>query len=195
MLGTQLRGKTAGVVGYGRIGQRLAELCRCLGMTVLVHDPAIDPPGSVATLGLYELLAQSEFVVCLAAATPETRHLFGASAFAAMRPGAFFLNLSRGALVDDSALVASLDAGHLGGAGLDVGTAPDEYPAAKFFARPDVLATPHIGGLTVEARRHQATCVVDQVKAIAAGTIPSGALNIDAAYRFSRLLEAHDFRS
>ena len=135
-LGTQLRGKTAGVVGYGRIGRRLGDLCRGVGMTVLVHDPAIHAPGpGVEALGLYELLAQSDFVICLAAATPETRHLFGASAFAAMRPGSFFLNLSRGALVDDAALEASLDMGHLGGAGLDVGNAPDERPAAKFFAR------------------------------------------------------------
>jgi len=165
-------------------------------MQVLVHDPAVDVAGSdVKALGFYELLTRSDFVICLAAATPETRHLFNASAFAAMRPGSFFLNLSRGALVDDAGLEASLDEGHLGGAGLDVGTAPDERPATKFFARSDVLATPHIGGVTAEARRHQATYAVEQVKAIAAGSVPEGAINLEAACRFQNLLRNRGVKS
>lgn len=188
ILGTQLLGKTAGIVGYGRIGQRLGVLCRGLGMRVAIHDPQARPDApDIAVLGLADLLNRSDFVICLAAAVPATRNLFNASAFASMRRGAFFLNLSRGGLVDDDALEASLDAGHLGGAGLDVGTAADEMPQSRFFSRTDVVATPHIGGATLEARRFQAGCTVDQVRCIAAGRIPEGALNAGSAGRLARL--------
>lgn len=109
--------------------------------------------------------------------------MFGTEAFARMRPGSFFINLARGELVDERALEAALDSGRLAGAGLDVGSGPDQMPAARLAARPDVVATPHIGGTTIAARAHQAMDTARQVAAIAAGRMPEGAVNADAASR------------
>jgi D-3-phosphoglycerate dehydrogenase len=132
------------------------------------------------------MLGDADFVVCLAASTPATNRLMDAQAFATMRRGAFFLNLSRGELVDEAALEAALDAGHLAGAALDVGSAPEQMPPSGLALRHDVIATPHIGGLTREATDHQAMDTVRQVAALAAGRLPDGAVNPDAARRFHR---------
>ncbi len=185
--GVQLAGSTLGIIGYGAIGRRLAELGQALGMTVRVADPfARDIPPGIARLELPDLLAASRFVVCLAPATAETTNLMDAPAFAAMPRGSFFINLARGELVDDAALADALDAGHLAGAALDVGRAPDQMPTPRLARRPDVIATPHIGGLTPAAVRHQAFDTVAQVAAIAAGRMPPGAVNPDAAARLAR---------
>jgi len=187
-MGIQLARKTLGVVGYGRIGRRLCALAQRIGMVVCVHDPynKSTEPGIRAD-SFANVLANSDFVVCLAAALPTTQNLFDAAAFGAMRQGACFINLSRGELVDEAALEASLNAGHLRGAGLDVGRAADQMPASRFFLRSDVVATPHIGGMTREARQHQAMDTVQQVAALAAARLPDGAVNPEAAHRLSRL--------
>jgi len=186
--GVQLAGATLGIVGCGAIGRRLAELGDALGMDVLAADP--DPqavPPGVARVAQGELLARARFVVCLAAATPETRHLFDAAAFAAMAPGAFFINLARGEVVDEAALAAALDSGRLAGAAVDVGMAPDQMPSPSLASRADVVATPHIGGLTPEAVAHQAFDTVRQVEALARGEIPPFAVNAEAARRLARI--------
>ena len=187
--GRQLSGATLGLVGYGRIARRLARVARAMGMRVLAHDPYAGPDEDegVAALPLAEVLAGADFVVCLALATPETARLMGARAFSAMRRGGFFLNLSRGELVDEAALEAALDAGHLAGAALDVGLAPDQMPSPHLAGRADVIATPHIGGLTAEATEHQAMDTVRQVAALAAGRLPDHAVNPHAAHRLARL--------
>jgi D-3-phosphoglycerate dehydrogenase / 2-oxoglutarate reductase len=188
--GRQLSGATMGLVGYGRIARRLAQLGLAMGMRVLAYDPHASPGDDegIAALPLAEVLAGADFVVCLALSTPETAGLMDARAFATMRRGSFFLNLSRGELVDEDALEAALDAGHLAGAALDVGRAPDQMPSPRLAWRPDVIATPHIGGLTTEATEHQAMDTVRQVAALAAGCLPDGAVNVDAADRRWRLL-------
>lgn len=186
--GIQISTATLGIVGYGRIGRRLAEMALGWGMRVLVSDPVARPAPPVEAVGFEALLAASDFVVSLAAATPETAGLFGAPAFAAMRPGACFINLSRGELVDEDALEAALDSGHLRGAGLDVGLAPDQMPSPRFTARPDVVSTPHIGGVTPEARMRQTMDTVRQVAALSAGQMPDGAVNPAAASRLGRLV-------
>ena len=182
--GRQLAGATLGIIGYGAIGRRLAQVAAALGMTVLVADPyaAVDDP-ALHQVPLQELLAAADFVACLALATTETQNLMNADAFARMKRGAFFLNLSRGELVDEAALRDALDAGHLGGAALDVGRARDQRPTIALAGRPDVIATPHVGGLTPEAAEHQACDTVRQVEALANGRMPSGALNPDRATR------------
>jgi D-3-phosphoglycerate dehydrogenase len=186
--GIQLSAATLGIVGYGHIGRRLAAIAHGCGMRVLAYDPRTAPAAPVArATRLEDLLAEADFVVCLAASTPETANLFDARAFAAMRSGACFINLSRGELVDEDALEAALDAGHLRGAGLDVGRAADQMPSPRFTARPDVVATPHIGGVTPEARLHQTMDTVRQVAALSAGRMPEGAVNPDAASRLARL--------
>ncbi len=183
-MGTQLSGKTIGIIGWGRIAQRLAALALAFRMRVLVHDPYNPPEASdITALPLDRLLAEADFLVPLAVSTPETRHIIGAHTFAALKDGAFLVNLSRGELVDEAALAAALDGGRLRGAAMDVGSAPDQRPDPALAARPNVVATPHIGGLTPEAAEHQAMDTVRQVAAIAAGRMPDGAVNADAAQR------------
>ena len=182
--GRQLAGATLGIIGYGAIGRSLAPVAVALGMRVLVADPyaAVDDP-ALHAVPFATLLARADFVVCLALATAETENLMDARAFARMKRGAFFVNLSRGGLVDEAALRDALDAGHVGGAALDVGRAPDQKPTPGLAGRPDVVATPHIGGLTPEAAEHQAFDTVRQVGALAEGRMPEGAVNADHATR------------
>lgn len=181
--GMQLRGASVGILGYGTIGIALAAMTRALGMTVRVFDPhARDVPAELAA-SLGDTASQSDFVVCLAASLPETRDLVDAHFLALTRPGSFFLNLSRGELVDEDALEAALDSGHLRGAGLDVGRAPDQQPSPRFFNRPDVVLMPHMGGVTVAARQHQARDTVRQVAALAQGHWPEGMVNQAQAQR------------
>jgi D-3-phosphoglycerate dehydrogenase len=110
-----------------------------------------------------------------------------ATAFAAMKRGALFVNLSRGNLVDEAALLAALNAGHLAGAAMDVGRAPDQMPSPGLAAHPKVVATPHIGGLTPAAIEHQAFDTVAQARALAEGRLPDHAVNADQAHRLARL--------
>ena len=127
-----------------------------------------------------ELLERSDFVVSLAVATDETENLFNASRFARMKPGAFFINASRGNLVEEAALEEALDTAHLAGAALDVGRAPDQRPSPSIAARADVIATPHTAGNTPEAVAHQAWDVVRQVTALCRGETPAGAVNLES---------------
>lgn len=187
-MGRQLAGSTLGIIGYGEIGRRLADLGQALGMRVLVDDPykTIEAPG-IEPVGFADLLSGSDFVICLAVATPETENMIDAAALAAMRPDAFFINLSRGELVDEAALTAALDAGRIAGAAMDVGRGPDQMPSPALAARPDVIATPHSAGLTPAAIEHQAFDTVAQVRTLLAGETPPHAVNPQAASRLSRL--------
>ena len=181
--GRQLAGSTLGIIGYGAIGRRLATLGQALEMTVLVSDPHATAMAPVRQVTLPELLATADFVVCLAIATEETERLMDAAAFARMRTDAYFINLSRGSLVDESALARILDQGGIAGAALDVGRAPDQMPSPALASRRDVIATPHIGGLTRQAAEHQAFDTVRQVAEIVAGRMPPGSVNHDRATR------------
>jgi D-3-phosphoglycerate dehydrogenase len=187
-MGRQLSGRTLGLIGYGRIARRVAEIARALRMRVLAHDPHAPPADGIAEpVSLARLLAESDVIMPLAVANPSTRHVIDAAALRAMNRGALLVNLSRGELVDEAALADALDAGQIGGAAMDVGSAPDQWPDPALAARPDVVATPHVGGLTPEAAEHQAMDTVRQVAALAEGRLPEGALNADAAHRLSLL--------
>jgi D-3-phosphoglycerate dehydrogenase len=155
---------------------------------VLASDPykTITDPG-VRQVSLETLLAQSDYVVCLAVATEATENLMNAAAFARMKPTAFFINLSRGNLVDEAALAQALEEKRIAGAAMDVGRAPDQMPSPELAQRPNVIATPHIGGLTPEAIEHQAFDTVNQVAELVAGRIPPGVVNADRATRLTRL--------
>lgn len=187
-MGCQLKGATLGIVGYGVIGEYLAKLGLALGMQVLVSDPykKVAEPG-VAQVSFEDLLARSDFVVCLAIANEATENLMNAAAFARMRSSAFFINLSRGNLVDEAALARALDEKRIAGAAMDVGRAQDQKPSLDLARRADVIATPHTAGLTPEAIAHQAFDTVNQVKELVAGRVPPGAVNADAAHRLARL--------
>ncbi len=183
-MGRELRGARLGVIGYGHISRYLCPLALALGMQVLVADPfsRVDQPG-IAQVELDELLASADYVVCLAPANAETENMMNARVFAAMKRGAYFINASRGGLVDENALVAALDCGHLAGAAIDVGRAPDQMPSPAVARHPQVLATPHIAGLTPPAIEHQALEAVAQTAAILQGRIPAGAVNAAHATR------------
>jgi D-3-phosphoglycerate dehydrogenase len=185
----QIAGTRLGIIGYGRIGRQLALHATALGMRVRVHDPYLPPAELGETGATFEaLLAESDYVVCLAPSTPQTENLMNDAAFRMMKPDACFLNLARGELVDEDALLAALDEGRLRGAGLDVGRARDQKPSARFENRPDVVLMPHVGGMTVEAREHQTMDTVRQVAALAAGEWPEGAVNPQDAYRTAQLM-------
>ncbi len=189
-MGRELRGSTLGLVGYGQIGRHLAQSALALGMRVLVHDPhvVVDAP-ALQQVELGTLLADADHVVSLAVAVPETENLFAAAAFAAMKPGAFFINPSRGNLVDEAALLQALDSGHLGGCAMDVGRAPDQMPSMALARHPLVVATPHLGGLTPQAIEHQSMETVSQVAALLQGQIPKGAVNALQATRLQEWIQ------
>jgi D-3-phosphoglycerate dehydrogenase len=187
-MGRQLKGATLGILGYGQIGQYLAMIGVALGMRVLVNDPYKTVSDSrIAQASFSDVLRQSDFVVCLVVANDRTENLVNAAAFAQMKRSAYFINLSRGNLVDEKALEAALDAGQIAGAAMDVGRAADQKPSLFLAQRPNVIATPHTAGLTPEAIEHQAFDTVNQVKALLTGEMPPGAANPEAAHRIKRL--------
>jgi D-3-phosphoglycerate dehydrogenase len=179
-MGRQLAGGKIGIIGYGSIGRYLAEIAKVMRMEVLVADPFADVSDSaIRQVGLDELLAASDYVVCLAIANAETENLIGEAALARMQKHAVFINLSRGNLVDDAALARALRENRIAGAAMDVGRAPDQMPAPELAKLPNVIATPHVGGLTPQAIEYQSLETVRQVEAIVKGAVPQGAVNAD----------------
>jgi D-3-phosphoglycerate dehydrogenase len=175
-MGKELKGSTLGVIGYGAIGKEVVRLGKALGMRVLVNDPYVK---GIEQVSLDELLGQSDYVVPLAVASAETENLIGSKAFEKMKRGAYLVNVSRGNLVDETALEAALDSGKLAGCAMDVGRAPDQMPTPRLAARPDVIATPHTAGLTVPAIEHQSLETVAQSAEIVRGKVPKGAVNAE----------------
>jgi D-3-phosphoglycerate dehydrogenase len=187
-MGRQLKGATLGIIGYGAIGRYLAPLGVALGMTVLVADPyAKVEDAALHHVPLETLLAESDFVVCLVVANEDTENLMNAASFSRMKKGAYFLNLSRGNLVDEAALLSALESKEIAGAAMDVGRAFDQKPSLELARRSDVIATPHTAGLTPDAIEHQAFDTVRQVGELAAGRIPPEAVNRAKATRLTRL--------
>jgi D-3-phosphoglycerate dehydrogenase len=180
VMGRQLSGSSLGIIGYGSIGRYLAPLGIALGMEVLVADPfATVNDARIKHVPLEELLARADYVVCLAIANEATENLIGQAALAQLRPHAYFINLSRGNLVDEAALLAALRDNRIAGAAIDVGRARDQMPTAELAKLRNVIATPHIGGLTPPAIESQSLETVRQVEAIIGGKAPPGAVNAD----------------
>jgi D-3-phosphoglycerate dehydrogenase / 2-oxoglutarate reductase len=187
-MGRQLRGSTLGIIGYGRIGVRLAELGRALGMRVLINDPHVQVAEAALTqTDLGTLLAEADFVVVLAVATAETENLIGAEELGRMKPSAYLINVARGNLIDETALEAALVEGRIAGCAMDVGRARDQMPSPHLARLPNVAATPHIGGLVPQAIAHQALETTRQVAEIVQGRAPAGAVNPEHATRLARL--------
>ncbi|MBS0546502.1 MAG: hydroxyacid dehydrogenase [Proteobacteria bacterium] len=177
-VGRQLSGSTVGIVGYGRISRALAPVLAAMGMKVTVSDPYAQVDDRRFTkLSMDELLASADYVISLAIANEETENLFDAKAFARMKSDAFFINMSRGNLVDEGALAKVLSEGRIAGAAMDVGRAPDQMPSPELARLPNVIATPHIGGLTPPASESQAFDTVRQVEALVKGEMPPGTAN------------------
>jgi D-3-phosphoglycerate dehydrogenase len=178
MMGRQLAGSRLGIIGYGSIGRYLAPVAKSLGITVLVADPFVTVDDTdIEHVSLEDLLERADYVVCLAVAKERTENLIGQAALARMQPHAFFINLSRGNLVDEAALAAALRENRIAGAAIDVGRARDQMPTPELARLPNVLATPHIGGLTPPAIESQSLETVRQVEAIVDGKVPAGAVN------------------
>jgi D-3-phosphoglycerate dehydrogenase len=190
-MGRELRGATLGVIGYGQISRYLCEVALALGMRIVVHDPYVATARTeFEQVELAVLLGTADYVVCLAAATSATENLMNAAAFSAMKRSAFFVNASRGDLVNEEDLLAALDAGTIAGAALDVGRAPDQMPSRHLAAHSRVLATPHIGGLTPPAIEHQALETVAQTAELLQGRAPKGAVNAAEATRWRQATQA-----
>ena len=152
----EVAGKTVLVVGFGRIGSRTAPRCRALEMAVLVHDPYVDPAvirdaGYEAAPDLDAALPRADFVTLHCPKTPETVGMLDARRLALLKRGACVVNTARGGIVDEAALLAAIDSGHLGGAGLDVFDPEPPDPANPLLHRETVYASPHLAGVTEEA--------------------------------------------
>lgn len=197
--GSQLLGKTLGVVGLGAIGGRLVELCAPLQMETLVHDPYIDDATAaergVTLVELDELVQRSDFVQVTCPLTAETRGLFGSAQFAAMKPSAFFITTARGGVHDEAALYDALLSGRIAGAGLDVFHEEPPRPDNPLLGLDNVIATPHVAGITVEAARDIAVATATQWLAIFGGAVPPRLLNPDVWPRYcERFNEIFGFR-
>ena len=148
-----LYGKTVGIVGLGHIGSEVARLSRAFGMKVIATRRSAKKPGKARNVDLLlpqsqmkELLAQSDYVVLALPLTPETRHIIGEAEFASMKPGAFIINIGRGSLIDENALIRALDDKKIAGAGLDV-TAPEPLPKeSRLWDMENVIISPHVSG-------------------------------------------------
>lgn len=183
--GVEVFGRTLGLIGLGRIGSRVARLAAALGMRVVAYDPYIGDERAVALgierEGLIEaVLARSDVVSVHAPLTEETRRLMNGKRFAQMKQGAFFVNVSRGGLVDEQALCAALDRGHLAGAALDVFDPEPPSPDNPLLHRDDVIATPHIAGVTVESRERMWRMAVSMALQVWNGEKPDHIVNPEA---------------
>lgn len=152
---SRLSGRTLGLLGFGRIAREVASRASGLRLRVIAHDPFVDPGesrgGGAELVPTRRLFAESDFLSVHLPLTPDTRHLVGHEAFALMRPTAYLINTSRGAVVDQAALVAALDAGLIAGAGLDVLDREPPEAADPLLRHPDVIITPHSAAYTEEA--------------------------------------------
>jgi phosphoglycerate dehydrogenase-like enzyme len=182
LIGTEVQGKTLGLVGLGRIGRRVAQICRLgLEMRVIGYDPYVTAT-QVADLGievmsLDEVVTQADFLSVHVPATPETHHLIDQRRLAQMKQGAYVLNMARGPLVDAEALLEALDSGKLLGAGLDVFD-PEPLPVvSRLRNHPNIVATPHIAGVTQEGRTRMEHMAVDRVLAFFRGERPADLVN------------------
>jgi len=180
--GSELAGKTLGIVGIGRIGAMVAERAQAFGMTLLAHDDYVDSNAphlqtlNLELTSLELLLAQADFVACHVPLSKETRGLFSSDQFQQMKPTAFFVNTSRGEVVDEAALIQALDSGKLAGAALDVRS--NEPPTAGPLEQMEnVILTPHIAAFTEEAQERVVAAVCQDVAAVLQGQQAQNAFN------------------
>jgi len=183
MRGTELLGRTLGVVGYGRIGRRVAEICASgLKMNVTVHDPHIDlqqetPERVTLTDDLEAVLKNAQFVTLHTPLLPATRHLIGERELRTIPQGGYLVNASRGPVVDEQALIRVLQDGHLAGAALDVTDPEPPLPDNPLLSMKNVIVTPHIASGTDRGIHAMMHGVADQIAEVIAGGPPRSMVN------------------
>jgi lactate dehydrogenase-like 2-hydroxyacid dehydrogenase len=164
MLGTHVSGKSVGIIGMGRIGKAIARRCQAgFGMEVVFHNrsPVKDSGVPARQVGMEEAMAQ-DFVVVAVPGGKATHHLINAAAFAAMKPTGIFINIARGDVVDETALIAALAEGRIAGAGLDVYEFEPQVPAA-LMAMENVTLLPHLGTAALEVRENMGMMAVENL--------------------------------
>jgi D-3-phosphoglycerate dehydrogenase len=184
MYGMELRGKTIGFVGFGRIGRIAAELARAFGMERLAYDPYVEPNDLAEMTSLDDLLRRSDFVSLHPVLTAETRKMIGAPQLARMKPSAYLINTSRGGVVDEAALIQALQAGQIAGAGLDVFEIEPPELDNPLLSMPNVVATPHALPRTAESFARCAEMTEENVLAILDGRLPPYLINKNVSWRY-----------
>jgi D-3-phosphoglycerate dehydrogenase len=167
-VGTEVSGKTLGVVGVGNIGSIVADRAKGLTMHVIAFDPFLTPDAAarlgIELVSLEELYARSDFISVHTPLTQETRGLIGRNSFTRMKKGVRVVNCARGGIVDEAALLDALESGQVAGAALDVFASEPPAPDSALIAHPAVVATPHLGASTGEAQLNVAIAVAEQVR-------------------------------
>jgi D-3-phosphoglycerate dehydrogenase len=176
----RMRGRTLGLVGFGRIPQVVAPKARALGLKVVAYDPYVPKDAfakaGVGQVGFDELVATSDYISLHCPLTPETTHLFNAQVFSRMKPGAYLVNTGRGPLIDETALAAALDKGQLAGAALDV--LEKEPPAGSpLLGRDNVILTPHTAFYSEESLVELQTKAAEEVVRVLRGEAPKNPVN------------------
>ena len=178
--GSEVRGKQVGVVGYGRMGSEMGELCHRLDMTVVAHDPYLASdrfPVWCQPVALDHLFKTSDFVVLVAPLTADTHHMISTPQLALMKRPAYLINMGRGPLVDEAALLAALQQGQIAGAGLDVWEEEPVRPDNPLLVLDNVIGTPHRLAATWESLASLCTGIQTNVFAVIAGRRPENVVN------------------
>jgi phosphogluconate 2-dehydrogenase len=183
--GSDVHGKTLGIIGMGRIGEALAQRGHFgFGMPVIYHShspkPAVEQRFNAQYRSLGELLQQADFICLTLPLTAATERLIGTEEFALMRPQSIFINISRGKVVDEAALIEALRTGQIRAAGLDVFEREPLKHDSPLLQMDNVVATPHMGSATHETREAMARCAVDNLLAALAGERPANLVNVRA---------------
>jgi phosphoglycerate dehydrogenase-like enzyme len=183
MRGMELRDKTLGIVGFGRIGRYTAGLARGFGMRVLAYDPYVQTSDLARLTSLEDVLRESDFVTLHPVLTPETFHLINAERLALMKPSGFLINTSRGGVIDEPALIAALQNGQLAGAGLDVFETEPPSTDNPLLHMDNVIGTPHGLSHADESVRRCASMTEENVLAIVDGKLPPYIVNPKVRWR------------
>ncbi len=183
----RLRGKTLGIVGFGKIGRALYRKARGFEFKVLIYDPQVDPASladyQAESVSFAALLERSDFISIHVPLTAETRGLFNADAFRRMKPSSYLINTCRGPVIDEAALLEALNAGRIAGAGLDVLASEPPSPKDPLALHPRVIVTPHAAFYSQESVLELQTTAARQMAEVLSGRLPSNIVNPEVLQR------------